>query len=46
MIKWTDEMVREYFDTHWNARIHEIWSVSGRTKANVKRVLMNKESNK
>ena len=38
--KWTDAMVREYFDTHWNATIHEICSLSGRTKADVKRALM------
>lgn len=38
--KWTDEMVREYFDTHWNATLHEICALSGRTKADVKRVLM------
>ena len=38
--KWTDDMVREYFDTHWNATLHEICALSGRTKADVKRVLM------
>ena len=40
MTKWTDDMVREYFDTHWNATLHEICALSGRTKADVKRVLM------
>ena len=43
MKRWTDEMVREYFDTHWNATIHEICALSGRTKADVKRVLMEQE---
>ncbi|MCP4486999.1 MAG: hypothetical protein GY820_06730 [Gammaproteobacteria bacterium] len=38
--KWTDDMVRDYFDTHWNATLHEISALSGRTKADVKRVLM------
>ena len=44
MKRWTDEMVREYFDTHWNATIHEICALSGRTKADVKRVLMEQEA--
>ena len=38
--KWTDDMVREYFDTHWNATLHEICALSGRSKADVKQVLM------
>lgn len=38
--KWTDDMVREYFDTHWNATLREICALSGRTKADLKRVLM------
>lgn len=41
--KWTDEMVREYFDTHWNVTLHELSALSGRTKADVKRVLMGAE---
>ena len=44
MMKWTDEMIREYFDAHWSATVHEICALSGRTKADVKRALMNKES--
>ena len=40
MNRWTDDMIREYFDTHWNATIHEICALSGRTKADVKRALM------
>jgi hypothetical protein len=38
--KWTDDMIREYFDTHLNATIHEICALSGRTKTEVKRALM------
>jgi hypothetical protein len=38
--KWTDEMLREYFDTHWNVTIHQLCALSGRKKAEVKRVLM------
>ena len=37
---WTDEMVKEYFDTNWNATIHQICALSGRTKADVKAILM------
>ena len=37
---WTDDMVREYFDTHLNATLHEVCAYSGRTRADVKRVLM------
>jgi hypothetical protein len=39
-IVWDDEMICEYFDTHPNATIHTICALSGRTKADVKRVLM------
>jgi hypothetical protein len=42
--KWTDEMVCEYFDTHSNATLHEICALSGRRKADVKRVLMQGKS--
>ena len=38
--KWTDNMVREYFDTHWNATLQDICALSGRNKADIKRVLM------
>ena len=38
--KWTDDMIREYFDTKWNATIHEICALSGRKKSEVKRALM------
>ena len=38
--KWTDDMVKEYFDTHLNATLHEISALSGRTRADIKRVLM------
>ncbi len=40
--KWTDEMIRENFDANWNATIHEICALSGRTKAEVKRALLQK----
>lgn len=39
-IVWDDEMIREYFDRNWNATIHTICALSGRTKADVKAVLM------
>jgi len=44
LAKWTDEMIREYFDTHWNATIHEICALSGRPKGDVKRALMQGKS--
>ena len=37
---WTDNMVREYFDTHWNVTIHELCTLSGLKKSDVKRALM------
>ena len=42
MNTWTDEMVLDYFDTHWNVTIHQLCALSGRTKADVKRILMEK----
>jgi hypothetical protein len=33
-------MVREYFDSHWNVTLHQLSALSGRTKADLKRVLM------
>ena len=38
--KWTDDMVQDYFDTHWNATLHEVCALSGRNKSDVKSVLM------
>jgi hypothetical protein len=40
MTTWTDSMIKEYFDTNWSATIHQICGLSGRTKADVKAVLM------
>ena len=40
MKRWTDDMVREYFDTHWSVTIHTLCALSGRTKADVKRILL------
>jgi hypothetical protein len=40
MTTWTDSMIKEYFDTNWNVTIHQICGLSGRTKADVKAVLM------
>lgn len=37
---WTDAMVREYFDSHWDVTLHQLSALSGRTKADLKRVLM------
>ena len=37
---WTDAMVRDYFDSHWNVTLHQLSALSGRTKADLKRVLM------
>lgn len=37
---WTDEMVRAYFDTHWDVLVHQLCALSGRTKEDVKRILM------
>jgi hypothetical protein len=44
MTTWTDSMIKEYFDTNWNVTIHQICALSGRTKADVKAVLMGGES--
>ena len=40
MKKWTDDMVREYFDTHLNVTIHTLCALSGRSKAEVKAILL------
>ena len=39
-MKWTDDMILEYFHTYWSATIHEICTLSGRTKKEVKAVLL------
>ena len=39
-MKWSDDMIREYFDTHLNATIHDNCALSGRTRADVKSALM------
>ena len=43
-IIWTDQMIIEFFDDHPNHPniIHTICALSGRSKADVKRVLMGK----
>jgi len=38
--KWSDDMVREYFDTHLNVTLHQLSALSGRTKGDLKRVLL------
>lgn len=43
-VEWTDDMICEYFDTRLNATLHEICALSGRSKADVKRVLMQGKS--
>jgi hypothetical protein len=40
MKKWTDEMVHDYFDAHLNTTLHELSAYSGRTRADLKRILM------
>lgn len=40
MKTWTDEIVKEYFDTNWNVTIHQLCVLSGRKKSDVKRILM------
>ena len=40
MKKWTDEMVHDYFDAHLNTTLHELSTYSGRTRADLKRILM------
>lgn len=37
---WTDDLLKEYFDSKINTTLHEICALSGRTKADVKAVLM------
>ena len=39
-MKWTDDMIREYSDSHKSATLHEICALSGRTKKDVKAALM------
>jgi hypothetical protein len=39
-MKWTDDMIREYFDSHWDATVHEICALSGRKKKEVMAALM------
>jgi hypothetical protein len=43
MTPWTDEMVREYFDTHWDLTIQELCALSMRTRSDVKRILMTQQ---
>jgi hypothetical protein len=38
--RWTDDMVRDYFDAHLNTTLHELGAYSGRTRADLKRILM------
>lgn len=38
--KWSDDMVKEYFDSHWGVTLHQLSALSGRTKVDLKRVLM------
>ena len=38
--KWTDDEVRDYFDAHWDTTVHELCAYSCRSKADVKRILM------
>ena len=38
--QWTDDMVRDYFDAHLNTTLHELGAYSGRTRADLKRILM------
>ena len=40
MKAWTDEMVKEYFDTHWDITIHQLCTLSMRSKDDIKRILM------
>jgi hypothetical protein len=40
MKPWTDDMIRDYYDTHLNVTIHVLCALSGRNKADVKRILM------
>lgn len=40
-VVWDDQMITEYYDSHPNATIHEICAFSGRSKADVKRALLN-----
>jgi len=40
MARWTDDMIKESFDTNWNATVHQVSALSGRNKADVKRILM------
>lgn len=42
MIKWSDDMIKEYFDTHWDVTIHTLSILSGRTKAEIKNILLEK----
>jgi len=37
---WTPDQVREYYDTRWNATLHEICALSGLSRADVKRILL------
>ncbi len=43
--KWTDDMVWLYFNKHWDVTLHQLWvrhlsAISGRTKADIKRILL------
>ena len=38
--EWTDGMIRDYYDTHWDATIYKVCALSGRSKYDVVNALM------
>tara|TARA_B100000795_G_scaffold261523_2_gene238393 strand:+ start:1448 stop:1600 length:153 start_codon:yes stop_codon:yes gene_type:complete len=38
--KWGDEKVRSYYDENLNVTLHELSAYSGRTRAELKKILL------
>jgi len=37
---WTDEEIREYYDQSWNIQLWQLAGMTGKTIAQLKRILM------
>ena len=42
--EWTDDEIREYFDTNWGTTILEMCVMTGYTKERIKDILLEKEN--
>lgn len=42
--EWTDDEIREFFDTNWGTTIAEMCVMTGYTKERIKGILLEKEN--